>query len=89
MTSSTPAGGSTSASCPRRRRSRRSARLGVVGTLVLGGWLVLRGQTDVGTVVATLTGMARIDRPWNNLIKFYRTLGTVMVRYGLLADGLR
>jgi ABC-type bacteriocin/lantibiotic exporter with double-glycine peptidase domain len=63
--------------------------LGVVGTLVLGGWLVLRGQTDVGTVVATLTGMARIDRPWNNLIKFYRTLGTVMVRYELLADGLR
>ena len=62
--------------------------LGVVGTLVLGGWLVLRGQTDVGTVVATLTGMARIDRPWNNLIKFYRTLGTVMVRYELLADGL-
>jgi ABC-type bacteriocin/lantibiotic exporter with double-glycine peptidase domain len=62
--------------------------LGVVGTLVLGGWLVLRGETDVGTVVAALTGLTRIGRPWNNLIKFYRTLGTVMVRYGLLAKAI-
>jgi ABC-type bacteriocin/lantibiotic exporter with double-glycine peptidase domain len=64
------------------------AALGTVGTLVLGGWLVLRGETDVGTVVAALTGMSRIDRPWNNLIKFYRSLGAVIVRYGMLADAI-
>ncbi len=51
-----------------------------------GGWLVLRGETNVGTIVAALTGMSRIDRPWKNLVKFYRSLGTVLVRYGLLAD---
>jgi hypothetical protein len=55
---------------------------------VLGGWLVLRGETDVGTVVAALTGLTRIDRPWNNLIKFYRSLSTVMVRYGLLVEAI-
>jgi ABC-type bacteriocin/lantibiotic exporter with double-glycine peptidase domain len=64
------------------------AALGVVGTLVLGGWLVLRGDTDVGTVVAALTGLTRIDRPWNNLIKFYRSLSMVIVRYGLLAGAI-
>jgi ABC-type bacteriocin/lantibiotic exporter with double-glycine peptidase domain len=64
------------------------AALGVVGILVLGGWLVLRGATDVGTVVAALSGMSRIDRPWKNLVKFYRSLGTVLVRYGLLADAI-
>jgi ABC-type bacteriocin/lantibiotic exporter with double-glycine peptidase domain len=64
------------------------AALGVVGTLVLGGWLVLRGETDVGTVVAALTGLTRIDRPWNNLIKFYRSLSLVMIRYGLLAGAI-
>ena len=64
------------------------AALGIVGMLVLGGLLVLRGETDVGTVVAALTGMTRIDRPWNNLIKFYRSLSTVMVRYAMLADGI-
>lgn len=65
------------------------AALGVVGTLVMGGLLVLRGETDVGTVVAALTGVTRIDRPWNNLIKFYRSLSTVMVRYAMLADRIR
>jgi len=64
------------------------AALGVVGILMLGGWLVLRGETDVGTVVAALTGMTRIDRPWKNLVKFYRSLSMVRVRYGMLADAL-
>ena len=64
------------------------AALGVVGILVLGGWLVLRGETDVGTVVAALTGMSRIDRPWKTLVKFYRSLGMILVRYGMLADAL-
>jgi ABC-type bacteriocin/lantibiotic exporter with double-glycine peptidase domain len=60
--------------------------LGTVGTLVLGGWLVLRGETDVGTVVAALSGLTRIARPWNDLIKFYRTLSTVRVRFELLTE---
>ncbi|MGO4388653.1 ABC transporter transmembrane domain-containing protein [Microvirga sp. 2YAF29] len=64
------------------------AALGVVGILVLGGWLVLQGKTDVGTVVAALSGLTRIDRPWKNLIKFYRSLSTVLVRYGMLADAI-
>jgi len=64
------------------------ASLGIVGVLVLGGWLVLRRETDIGTVVAALSGMSRIDRPWKNLVKFYRSLSTVMVRYGLLADAI-
>ena len=31
--------------------------LGKVGILFLGGWLVLEGRSDVGTVVASLTGL--------------------------------
>ncbi|WP_414474061.1 hypothetical protein [Microvirga sp. M2] len=68
---------------------RSLTALGIVGTLVLGGWLVLRGEADVGIVVAALTGMTRLDRPWNNLIKFYRSLSTVTVRYALLEDAIR
>ena len=36
---------------------------GAVGILFLGGWLVLNGRSDVGTVMASLTGLARIERP--------------------------
>jgi ABC-type bacteriocin/lantibiotic exporter with double-glycine peptidase domain len=61
---------------------------GSTGTLMIGGWLVLRGQTDVGTVVAALIGLTRIGRPWNNLIKFYRTLSVVIVRYDLLKEAI-
>jgi ABC-type bacteriocin/lantibiotic exporter with double-glycine peptidase domain len=64
------------------------AALGSAGTLMIGGWLVLQGQTDVGTVVAALIGLTRIGRPWNNLIKFYRTLSVIIVRYELLKEAI-
>jgi ABC-type bacteriocin/lantibiotic exporter with double-glycine peptidase domain len=62
--------------------------LGVVGVLALGGWLVLRGETGVGTVVAALSGLTRFARPWSNLVKFYRELNAIRVRFGLLRDVL-
>ena len=36
---------------------------GTVGVLMLGGWLVLQGKTDVGTVVAATSGLSRIQGP--------------------------
>jgi ABC-type bacteriocin/lantibiotic exporter with double-glycine peptidase domain len=47
---------------------------------------VLRGKTDVGTVVAALSALTRMSRPWNNLIKFYRELSAIRVRFGLLSN---
>ena len=35
--------------------------VGTVGILFLGGWLVLQGRSDVGTVVASVTGLTRIE----------------------------
>jgi hypothetical protein len=35
--------------------------LGKAEVLFIGGWLVLNGQSDVGIVVASLTGLQRID----------------------------
>ena len=64
------------------------AALGSAGTLMIGGWLVLQGQTDVGTVVAALIGLTRIGRPWSNLIRFYRTLSVVVVRYDLMKEAI-
>jgi ABC-type bacteriocin/lantibiotic exporter with double-glycine peptidase domain len=58
--------------------------LGTAGVLVLGGWLVLSGKSDIGIVVAALTGLARISQPWRELIAFYRELSTVRVKYQLL-----
>jgi ABC-type bacteriocin/lantibiotic exporter with double-glycine peptidase domain len=62
--------------------------LGKVGILFLGGWLVLNGRTDVGTVVASLTGLTRIEGPWRDLVSFFRTVSTVRVKYDMLIDAL-
>jgi ABC-type multidrug transport system fused ATPase/permease subunit len=62
--------------------------LGTVGVLMLGGWLVLEEQTDIGTVVAALTGMTRISQPWRELIAFYRNLSSIVVKWQLLISAL-
>jgi ABC-type bacteriocin/lantibiotic exporter with double-glycine peptidase domain len=62
--------------------------LGKVGILFLGGWLVLEGRSDVGTVVASLTGLARIEGPWRDLVSFFRSASTVRVKYGMLLPAI-
>lgn len=61
---------------------------GAVGVLFLGGWLVLNGRTDVGTVVASLTGLTRLERPWRELVSFFRSASTVRVQYAMLVQSI-
>ncbi|MFC3615659.1 ABC transporter transmembrane domain-containing protein [Lutimaribacter marinistellae] len=60
--------------------------LGTVGVLMLGGWLVLEGQTDVGTVVAATTGLTRIQGPTTFLIAFYRQVSANRIKFDLLRE---
>jgi ABC-type bacteriocin/lantibiotic exporter with double-glycine peptidase domain len=63
--------------------------LGKVGVLFLGGWLVLDGpQSDVGIVVASLSGLQRIDGPWRDLVAFFRNASTVRVQYEMLVRAI-
>jgi ABC-type bacteriocin/lantibiotic exporter with double-glycine peptidase domain len=62
--------------------------LGTVGILFLGGWLVLHGRSDIGTVVASMTGLARIEGPWRELVSFFRSASTVRVKYAMLVRAL-
>jgi ABC-type bacteriocin/lantibiotic exporter with double-glycine peptidase domain len=61
---------------------------GAVGILFLGGWLVLNGRSDVGTVVASLTGLTRIERPWRELVSFFRSAITVRVQHAMLVQAI-
>ena len=62
--------------------------LGKVGILFLGGWLVLQGRSDVGTIVASLTGIARLEGPWRDLVSFFRSASTVRVKYAMLLPAI-
>ncbi|HWK63516.1 MAG TPA: ABC transporter transmembrane domain-containing protein [Rhizobiaceae bacterium] len=67
---------------------RSISAVGAVCLLFLGGWLVITGQTDVGTVVASLTGLTRIEGPWRELIGFFRGASTTQVQFGMLLKAM-
>ncbi|WP_204114929.1 ABC transporter transmembrane domain-containing protein [Shimia biformata] len=59
-------------------------QIGLIAVLLLGGAMVLRGATDVGTVVAATMGLGRLQGPTNFLIAFYRQVSATQVKYELL-----
>ncbi|WP_299351019.1 ABC transporter transmembrane domain-containing protein [uncultured Shimia sp.] len=59
---------------------------GTVAVLMLGSAMVLRDVTDVGTVVAAVMGLSRLQAPTAFLIAFYRQVSATRVKYELLRD---
>lgn len=64
-------------------------QLGTIGILFFGGLLLMRGETDVGTVVAFISGLARTNDPWNDLVDYFRNLTNAGVKYKLIEQVLR
>lgn len=62
--------------------------LNVVGILLVGGWFVLTGRTELGTVVAFLSGLAQLNDPWGDLVNYFRESTTAQVKYRLIAGAL-
>lgn len=60
--------------------------MGIADVLVVGAWLVLQGRTEIGTVVAFISGLARLNDPWGNLVNYFRELEATRVKYRLIAD---
>jgi ABC-type protease/lipase transport system fused ATPase/permease subunit len=56
--------------------------------LLIGGWLAIHGRTDVGTIVAFVSGVGRISEPWRELVAFYRRASDARVRYRLVRESL-
>jgi ABC-type multidrug transport system fused ATPase/permease subunit len=63
-------------------------QLGIIGILSVGGWLLLRGETEVGTVVAFISGLTRTSDPWNDLVDYFRNLTNAGVKYKLIEQVL-
>jgi ABC-type bacteriocin/lantibiotic exporter with double-glycine peptidase domain len=62
--------------------------LGVIGILGVGGWLVLQGKTEVGTIVAFISGLARMNEPWGELVNYFRDVTNVGLKYRMIAAKL-
>lgn len=60
-----------------------SADLIVLG---VGGAMVIGGETQIGVVVAFLSGLDRLRSPWRTLISYFRVLSDAQLRLGLLRE---
>ena len=65
-----------------------SHQLGIAGILGIGGLFVVSGKTQVGTIVAFISGLATIKDPWDDLTTWYQTMTVTLARYGLLNEAL-
>jgi len=62
--------------------------VGPLIVLAVGGWLVMRGGIEVGTLVVFISGFQKLADPWDQLTGFYRMLSNARVKYRLIADTL-
>ena len=62
--------------------------LAIIGILAVGGWLVLQGKTEVGTIVAFISGLSRMNDPWGDLVDFFRNLTNTALKYEMIAAEL-
>jgi ABC-type bacteriocin/lantibiotic exporter with double-glycine peptidase domain len=61
---------------------------GTIGILFVGGWFVMQGETEVGTVVAFISGLTKVNDPWNDLVTFFRDMTNARVKYQLITKVL-
>jgi ABC-type multidrug transport system fused ATPase/permease subunit len=60
----------------------------VAVALGVGGWLAVAGRIDVGTVVAVVAGLGKLNDPWGDLVNWARELSVDSVKYRLFADAV-
>ena len=61
---------------------------GVFALLFAGGIMVLNGKTEIGIVVAFISGLGRVLDPWRELIAFVRSTSTAKVQFDLIESTL-
>jgi ABC-type bacteriocin/lantibiotic exporter with double-glycine peptidase domain len=57
-------------------------------SVLMVGYLVINGETTVGTIVAFISGFERMADPSRQLIAYYRLASESQVQYRLIADRL-
>jgi len=62
--------------------------LAVATILFAGGWMVLEGKTEIGIVVAFLSGFDKIVDPSRQLIAFFRSVSSIRVQYELITEAM-
>lgn len=59
---------------------------GITATLGIGGWYAATGRIEAGTVVAFLSGLAKVNDPWGDLVNWFREMAVSRVKYRLIVQ---
>jgi ABC-type multidrug transport system fused ATPase/permease subunit len=62
--------------------------LAIAAILFVGGWFVVQGRTEAGTVVAFISGLDRVNDPWGDLVNYFREMTSSRVKYHLVERAL-
>ena len=60
--------------------------LGLLSILLVGGWMAIEDRTEIGIIVAFMSGYERMTGPVRDLLNFYRRQSMMRVQYRLVAD---
>lgn len=63
--------------------------LAVAIALGVGGLFVVDHRIEIGTVVAVVSGLGKLNDPWGDLVNWGRELSVDSVKYRLFADALQ
>jgi ABC-type bacteriocin/lantibiotic exporter with double-glycine peptidase domain len=61
-------------------------QLGTIGIFAIGSWLLLQGKTEMGTIVAFISGINQMNDPWGDLVDYFRDLTNAGVKYRLIVE---
>lgn len=54
--------------------------LDIAGVLLFGGWQVIEGRLDLGSVVAFISGLGRINEPLGGIVDYFREANSTQVK---------
>jgi ABC-type multidrug transport system fused ATPase/permease subunit len=57
----------------------------VATALGVGGYFAVTGRIEVGSVVAIVAGLSRLNDPWGDLVNWWREMAVVSMKYRLFA----
>ena len=63
--------------------------MGKVLVLCVGGFFVVKGHTDVGTVVAFVSGLESVRDPWSDLVNWYQDMMLASAKYQTFVGAMR
>lgn len=63
-----------------------STQIGYAGIFLIGGYYFVTGRTEIGTVVAFVSGLSKIADPWGALVDWYQNLTVTIVKYAMVRD---